>query len=78
MMDATSDVLAEAIARRPRDERLWGTVTIVDGALITVKFADGGKGQVRATGKIPAVDNIVQVEFRQGALRIVGVSGGFA
>lgn len=77
-MDATSDVLAQAIARRPRDQRLWGVVDAVDTDLVTVVFADGGSGQVRATGKLPTVGAVVQVEFRRGALRIVGVAGGFA
>lgn len=77
-MDASFDVLAAGLRKRPRQHRLWGTVTAVSSDLATVAFADGGTATVRATGKLPTVSDVVEVEFRSGAMRIVGTSGGFA
>lgn len=77
-MDPAFDVLAAGLRRRPVVRRMWGTVTAVSSDLATVSFADGGTTTVRATGKLPTVDDVVQVEFVRGAMRIVGTDGGFA
>lgn len=77
-MDGAASVLADQIKDRPKVVKLWATVTAVSSDLATVTFADGGTATVRATGKLPAVDDVVQVEFRKGAMRITGISGGFA
>ena len=77
-MDGTAQHLADQIRNRPRTINLWATVTAVSSDLVTVSFADGGSATVRATGKLPSVAGVVQIEFRAGAMRIVGTSGGFA
>lgn len=77
-MDPALDVLSSGLRRRPVVRRMWGTVVLVSDDLAVVSFADGGTATVRATGKLPSVDDVVEVEFVAGAMRIIGTDGGFA
>lgn len=79
LVAAAQEAARKAGAETGGPVRRWATVQSVTGSLATV-LVDGDDNPITAQViiKLPTVSARVLVEFERGAVRVVGIQGGFS